>query len=144
MTQRLLVVVIAFGSLGSRSGAGDEGTRRDQKLLQGTWKAVSGEAAGKNLPKQRVEDLTVVFSGDKMTVTTSNGSRESTFRLDATKKPKAIDLVDENGQTAPGIYDFEGDTLRMCLNQGGGERPSSFLTKPDTRLRLFVFQRNRR
>ena len=143
MRRRLFLVAIAVGLLGSRIGAGDEGTASDQKRIQGTWKAVSGVAAGKNLPKPRVDDLTVVFSGDKMTVMTSNGSRRSTFRLAATKKPKTIDLVDENGQTAPGIYEFEGDTLRICLNQGGSARPSSFLTKPDSRLRLIVFQRKR-
>jgi uncharacterized protein (TIGR03067 family) len=144
MRQRFLLVAIAAGLLLSRSSASDADTARDQKRIQGTWKAVSGEVAGKNLPKQRVDDLTVVFAGDKMAVTTSNGSRESTFKLDATKKPKMIDLVDENRQTAPGIYEFEGDTLRICLNQGGSGRPTSFLTKPDTRLRSFVFQRNKR
>lgn len=85
----------------------------------------------------------MVFAGDKMAVTTSNGSRESTFKLDASKKPKTIDLVDENGQNAPGIYEFEGETLRICLNQGGSERPTTFVTKPDTRLRCFVFQRKK-
>jgi uncharacterized protein (TIGR03067 family) len=144
VTQRFFLLAIAAGLLGSGSGASDAETARDQKRIQGTWKAVSGEAAGKNLPKQRVDDLTVVFTGDKMAVTTSNGSRESTFKLDASKKPKIIDLVDENGQTAPGIYEFEGDTLRICLNQGSSERPTSFLTKPDTRLRSFVFQRKKR
>jgi uncharacterized protein (TIGR03067 family) len=141
---RFLLVAIAAGLLGSGSGASDAETARDQKLIQGTWKAVSGEVAGKNLPKQRVEDLTVVFTGDKMAVTTSNGSRESIFKLDGSKKPRTIDLVGENGQTAPGIYEFEGDTLRICLNQGGSERPTSFFTTPDTRLRSFAFQRKKR
>jgi len=131
------VVLIAAGS------PADEETERDQKRIQGTWQAVSGEVAGQNLPKQRVEDLTIAFAGQKVTVTTSNGSRESTYRLDATKKPRAIDLTDENGRMAPGIYEFEGDTLRICVNQGGSERPTSFRTRPDTRLRLYVFQRKK-
>jgi uncharacterized protein (TIGR03067 family) len=121
----------------------DEETERDQKRIQGTWQAVSGEVAGQNLPKQRVEDLTIAFADHKATVTTSNGSRESTYKLDATQKPRAIDLTDENGRMAPGIYEFEGDTLRICVNQGGSERPASFRTKPDTRLRLYVFQRKK-
>ena len=136
----LWAVIVALIAAGSPT---DEETERDQKRIQGTWQAVSGEVAGQNLPKQRVEDLTIAFAGEKVTVTTSNGSRESTYRLDAAKKPRTIDLTDENGRTAPGIYEFEGDTLRICVNQGGSERPTSFGTKPDTRLRLYVFQRKK-
>jgi uncharacterized protein (TIGR03067 family) len=138
-----VVLCAATAALIAAGSPVDEETERDQKRIQGTWQAVSGEVAGQNLPKQRLEDLTISFAGEKVTVTTSNGSRESTYKLDATKKPRAIDLTDENGRMAPGIYEFEGDTLRICVNQGGSDSPTSFRTKPDTRLRLYVFQRKK-
>jgi uncharacterized protein (TIGR03067 family) len=55
---------------------------------------------------------------------------EFTVKLNTSASPKAIDLVARNGppkgKTAPGIYQLDGDTLRLCLAMEGAERPAKF------------------
>ena len=38
-------------------------------------------------------------------------------KLDPSKKPKAIDItqLSGKGETIPGIYSIDGDTLKICM-----------------------------
>lgn len=58
---------------------------------------------------------------------------EGSYKIDASKTPRAIDLVITKGPDAGkrqlGIYEVDGDTLRVCLAEpGSGKRPRSFDT----------------
>jgi uncharacterized protein (TIGR03067 family) len=50
------------------------------------------------------------------------------FKIDATKMPKEIDIMDESGvkndQTKLGIYELEVDTYKYCLAPAGKPRPT--------------------
>jgi uncharacterized protein (TIGR03067 family) len=52
-----------------------------------------------------------------------------TFKLNAAKKPKEIDLIAAKGVTK-GIYALDGDNLKITLATGDGGRPTEFATKP--------------
>ncbi len=103
--------------------------KKDQQRLQGTWEVVDWIVDGEALPKAEVKAMRVVFKGDSMTLSMPKGEakREYTFTLDPTQKPKAIDTsqrLDEFKQqiATPGIYELEGNTLKLCLARPGGSR----------------------
>jgi uncharacterized protein (TIGR03067 family) len=109
--------------------------KTDKDKLHGTWAAVSGETAGKKAPEEFVQKCKVVITGDKISlVGLVRGEKETgvegTFKLDPAAMPKAIDISLTNREDALGIYEVEGDTLKMCLVEATGkERPTEFVGK---------------
>jgi RNA polymerase sigma-70 factor (ECF subfamily) len=99
----------------------------DEKRIQGTWLGVGGKEQGKDAPEDAIKDLKVVFSGDKVTVNRPAGERKGTFKLDPSRKPRTIDMTfDVQGRmaTVRGVYEFDGERLKICLSESGEERPA--------------------
>ena len=70
---------------------------------------------------------------------------EFTVKLDPSKKPKAIDATPLagafKGKTVLGIYQLEGEELRICLpKQGDKERPSDFKSPEGSDRALMTFR----
>ena len=59
--------------------------------------------------------MKLTFKGDKLTIKSKDQMKEITFKLDATKKPKEMD-VDFDGKTGKGLYQLDGDTLKIVFN----------------------------
>src|SRR5262245_59127791 len=97
----------------------------DQEKIQGTWALVSGERYGKPLPEEVVKHVKLIFSGNKLTTKTGDRLAEGTFKLDPSKKPKEIDL-DVEGNVGKGIYQLDGDTLKLVHGEVGDARPREF------------------
>ena len=59
---------------------------------------------------------------------------KGTFSIDPSKKPKTIDVKfregPEKGNTSLGIYELDGDDLKLCLSVTTKERPTEFSAKP--------------
>jgi RNA polymerase sigma-70 factor (ECF subfamily) len=108
--------------------------KTDKEKLQGTWHAVSGEVGGKDVSEEFAKKLSIVFAGDKITLAglvrgeKENGV-EGTFKLDPTAKPKAIDIHITNKEDGVGIYELDGDTLKLCMVEATLERPTEFAGK---------------
>jgi uncharacterized protein (TIGR03067 family) len=56
---------------------------------------------------------------------------QATFQIDPTKSPKTIDYTQiieskTQGRIIPGIYEIEGDTLRVCRTTGSNVRPTEY------------------
>jgi uncharacterized protein (TIGR03067 family) len=106
-------------------GAAAGGNKKDLEKLQGKWLA---ELDGKKIELKLAQE--------RFTITFSDGDKEIVFKgavaLDAAKKPRHIDFtIDEGpkfvGDTARGIYELDGDTLKWHANQPGKEaRPAEF------------------
>ena len=66
-------------------------------------------------------------------------------RLDSTKTPKEVDLVISEGYnkgiTMLGIYELEGNTMRLCYDLQGKSRPTEFKSEPGTGRVLTVYLR---
>jgi uncharacterized protein (TIGR03067 family) len=75
---------------------------------------------------------------------------KGTFKLDAAKKPKSIDMTvkegkNYEGKTSLGIYKIEGNRFTWCANEPGRkERPGDFVdSEGDQKFLLVVFERKK-
>jgi uncharacterized protein (TIGR03067 family) len=127
-----------------------DGLKQDKERLQGTWKAVTAQEGGET--KDDVEDHRLIFSGDEFRVKKGDETIiEGKFRIDASKKPKEIDMKitdarkeDFNGKTALGIYELDADTLKWCANEPGAtERPKKFSSDAENKHILATLKREK-
>jgi uncharacterized protein (TIGR03067 family) len=99
--------------------APDEAVKKEKQQLQGTWVAESVVVKGK--ANEKLKGAKFNFSGDKVTMEFEGKKQEGTYTIDATKSPKHIDLTflrDGRKDLDRGIYQIEGDTLKMCVRGG--------------------------
>jgi uncharacterized protein (TIGR03067 family) len=47
------------------------------------------------------------------------------------------------GKTFLAIYELKGDELRVCYDLGGKDRPTEFVSKPETPLFLVTYRREK-
>jgi uncharacterized protein (TIGR03067 family) len=89
-------------------------------------------------PFDQAKGTKLVISGKKMTQTGKDGTKKATFRLHPTTSPKGIDmrqLPEEGRPEAKGIYQLEGDRLKLCVarvprgSDPGAKRPTAFDSK---------------
>ena len=71
---------------------------------------------------------------------------EGRYRLDPTRRPKEIDSIptegEHRGKVAPGIYEIDGDTHRVCFAPLGSEdRPTALADSPGRGYRLYVMRK---
>jgi uncharacterized protein (TIGR03067 family) len=113
----------------------------DKQKLLGKWVVESFEYNGN--PVERLKDAVREFKDGKYSLTPKAGEGiEGTVQLDPTQKPKTIDL-DVNGRILKGIYELEGDVLKMCYNLSSDQRPTEFVSKPDSGLIVVVHKRGK-
>jgi uncharacterized protein (TIGR03067 family) len=119
-------------------------TKADQ-AIQGVWTLVRGESDGKAL---RIEkDSVQLVVSNEFWIWTERGKDEPfTYLIDLTHQPRRIDLTarynvgDVEKYIIRGIYEIEGDTLKVC--ESDQERPTKFSTESGSGKRLFTFKRS--
>jgi uncharacterized protein (TIGR03067 family) len=142
MKLRWLSLVVVCSLMGSVGTAQDKAGSSDKDKIQGTWSAVAGQHNGKAVPSDQVKGVQVVFTGDKLILKSSGKEMELTFKLDPSKKPKEID-VDFGGKTGTGIYELDGDNLKIAHGELGDPRPKEFVSKEGSGVSLMVFKRQK-
>jgi len=120
--------------------------KSDKEALQGTWKIVSVEIEGEALAMDNLIDSRLTVKGDDYLFVLGQTKLDLTFKMDASKSPKEIDLTavtgPNKGKTYRGIYTLEGDTYKICRNMEPElKRPTRFATQPKSGLMMVVWQR---
>jgi uncharacterized protein (TIGR03067 family) len=118
----------------------------DAERIQGVWTFTSSQRAGKaeNLPEG--DFLKMEFAADAFRFHLPAGARHAQpYKLDSGRKPKTIDWLagGRNGPSEPllGIYELDGDILRICWGKKGQERPTEFKTATGAGDWLWVLKR---
>jgi len=156
MLNRLIMLLIfaclltGFGSAVALCDGPDDAVKKELKALAGTWKAVSLETDGKPAPDDIVKKVvmtrdesgkTVIRRGEMVVV------EAVVKKIDPSRKPKTIDseqtVGEHKGKTIQGIYEIDGDTLRVCVALPGKERPTVFSAKAGSGNSLAVYKREK-
>ena len=114
--------------------------------LQGTWNFVTLEVDGMKLPEAMLKGSSnIVIKGDTFKTITGGVIYEANIRIDAAKNPKTIDFIftdgPEKGKTSLGIYEVDGDDLKICLGLSRKYRPAQFATTQGSRNALETLKR---
>jgi len=139
LVKRPIILVAACSLLLAAAEAKEKRPMGDQEKIQGTWALVSGERSGKPLPDEAVTHVKLVFSGTKLTTKNKDRRTEATFKLDPKKEPKEID-VEMEGNVGKGIYQLDGDALKIVHAEVGDARPKEF-PKAGSGLTVLVLKR---
>lgn len=145
------VVAILYVTVGFPEG--------DAARLQGRWRVVVVEDSGVLVNQPFLTTRQYLFHGHKMIVRGRGGPvastwvgrwvernlKSPTFRVDPSASPKAIDLDLPFTPTMRGIYDLDGDRLRICFSGPSGQarttRPTGF-SVPGSGARLLILKRD--
>ena len=141
-----LVVLMGAGSAQEKNAPHD-----DFKKLQGTWDLVSVEPVARKLSQEQLDRIKFIFKDASLTITVpipkgadpKKYKRES-FKIDPTRKPKEIDLKLADGDVRLGLYELEGDNLKICF---GIERmrPTKVAVDPARKdVQLWVLKRQKK
>ena len=137
-----IISLVLFASTFAYAQEGDT----DLEQMQGTWLVVSLTEEGKVVPAKETEILEMVIAKDVFTVFEKGKMVvQDRIKLDPSKKPKEIDFThlvgDDKGKTEPGIYVFEKDQLKICLNEKGKDRPTVFEGKETDAYSVIVLKK---
>lgn len=135
----LLTVGFLIAAAGANRRIGD-----DYKAIQGTWKVISAEDSGRKTPADVIQNVELIITKDRITYKFGEKNTEWSYRLDPTKQPKWIDLI-EADETTLGIYELEGDNLKICYPEArNGERSTAFESKADSVNDVFIILKRKR
>jgi uncharacterized protein (TIGR03067 family) len=124
----------------------DRAASKELQQLQGTWKFESLEEDGAKVAAADFKDRTLFFGANlflfrRGTTVVQAGD----VRLDPAKSPKTVNAVvrvgQNKGEVMLGIYALEGDTLKLCLDVEGTERPKEFKSTAGSKRLLAVCKR---
>jgi uncharacterized protein (TIGR03067 family) len=120
----------------------DDESDDDLEQFWGTWRLVGYEFNGLTNSAEdkkyswdfQLHQYTIKQNGDF--------AQLWTVRLNSRKKPRTIDGTNKlTGQKLMGIYEFKGDTLKICYDLTGRGRPDSFKTTMGSWRACYIFQR---
>jgi uncharacterized protein (TIGR03067 family) len=119
---------------------------RESDALQGTWRAVVIEKAGKKEADAALKTVTVVIKDNRFALKSRDKViEEVTLKLDPAKDPPHVTLTPVRGprkdRPHPGIYAAEKGRLKICWAPPGKERPAAFATAADNGNFLIVLER---
>jgi uncharacterized protein (TIGR03067 family) len=145
----MLVLCAAASLLIAADDKNNDAAKKDVEQLQGEWVMESHEINGHKLDEDRAKEYRRTVKDNRFEVKLGDKTViEGTFALDPAKKPKTIDITLENGEQKGekmlGIYELDGDTYKVCIGAPGIDRPTEFVSKPDSNHGLTIWKRQKK
>jgi uncharacterized protein (TIGR03067 family) len=147
------LIIVAVLLLAAESSGNEGPAKEDFDQLRGTWLTVSLINDGKTLVDEKTPSMKgpaakLVYEGNIWIVKVAGKTvAKGIFKIDVTKSPKEIDVLDESGvkneKTKLGIYQVNGDTYKFCLARAGKARPTQFTSAVGSGYSLGVSKRER-
>jgi uncharacterized protein (TIGR03067 family) len=110
----------------------------EEEKIDGTWAATEVAYGGQFVPKEVSGQMRFVFADGNLTISVAGKiDGTGTYRIDPGKQPKSFDVVpgegDDKGKTLEGIYELNGDTLKICYNGVGKGRAAKFTSTAEAK-----------
>ena len=111
---RAAVLVLTAGLSLAAGDGNKEHLDMEYAKLEGTWHVLSLEVDGMKIPKETIKESKLIIKGKEFTMKEKIATYKGTFSID----------------TSLGIYELDGDDLKLCLSVTTKERPTEFSAKP--------------
>jgi len=102
------------------------------RALEGTWNFTYLEIDGSVIPSNALTASRLMIDGDRFRSESPEANYEGIFNINVEADPHEIDIEfiegPEAGNWNYGIFCFEGDELKLCLDLNGKPRPEKFGT----------------
>lgn len=150
-THALVILTVAsfIAGAGFLAAGNEEAIQRDRKLMAGTWRVLSIERDGKRTTAEQLEKTRSIFSADGTAMVQREGKTiiQGKIKIDPTKKPKQSEATYTQGElagkTVLGIYEADGDSMRICYALPGKDRPTEFSSKEGSGHVLITYMRDK-
>jgi uncharacterized protein (TIGR03067 family) len=142
MRHTVFLAVIAILFVAADEKKSDD--KKDLELLKGKWTLVSLQANGQT--KEDASGGEFTFDGDKLHIKLNDQEHSGRFKLDASKKPKQIDVTPADGpekdKLLEGIYSLSKNELKICIaHHAGPARPKEFTSTEGSDVMLLTLKR---
>ena len=143
------VALLVLGAGVLAAGGNDEAIQKDRKLMAGTWRVISYEKDGKKTPAEQLEKTRSIFSADGKAMVQREGKTiaQGSIKIDPAKKPKQSEAAytegELKGKTVLGIYEVDGDNMKICFSLPDKDRPTEFSSKEGSGHVLIVYKRDK-
>jgi uncharacterized protein (TIGR03067 family) len=143
------IVMLVMGVLAIAQEPKKPAHPEEFQKLQGTWILESWETAGEELSTANLKKR-AAFIGANMLILRKEGKilHAGLMQIDPTKSPARLDLAIKEGVGKDtimlGIYELDGDTLKICLDTEGEARPKEFVSKVKTNHQLITLKKPKR
>jgi len=108
------------------------GLSEELERLQGSWKVVTLEVEGREVPAGFFGGAKIVVDGEKFSTVGMGADYGGRITVDVVSEPKRFDVLFNEGPHAGmaslGIYELNGSKWKICLGFAGKERPKEFAT----------------
>jgi uncharacterized protein (TIGR03067 family) len=116
--------------------------------LRGEWRLVYGMEDGSEWPGYESRRVKMAINVDRQFEVWHGGGlvigRVGSLKFDPTTAPQSVDSTATGGGVSvvsQGIYEFSGDTYRVCFAAPGEPRPTDFTCGPGSGRSLQVWRR---
>jgi len=132
-TFTLCVALLAAAGNKADAAKTDDRAAADLAKMQGDWRMASIKTNGIAEPEEVAQSMFRTVEKDRYAVFRyMRKLAGGKFKLDATVTPHTIDSTPDAAPDGPpllGIYEFDGEILRICNSPPGKPRPKEFGAK---------------
>ncbi|HEY1861676.1 MAG TPA: sigma-70 family RNA polymerase sigma factor [Gemmataceae bacterium] len=128
---------VALGANEERVLGADQASKQDKNRLQGAWREVELENANGKADPEAIKQIRWIVKDDGFRMIAEQNGQEQLFeakfqfRLDASTKPKKIDISVNGEPYWIGIYELTDESFKMCTTDKGRPRPTNFVPQGD-------------
>jgi uncharacterized protein (TIGR03067 family) len=121
--------------------------KKDLDKMQGEWASVEMIRDGISLERDSAQAYFRTVEGEKYTISRYRKvAGTGIFKLNAAKSPREIDATPQvpGAKTLKGIYEWDGDKLKMIFGPPGGDRPADFKCPPGAQQSYTLWEREKK
>ena len=120
--------------------AADDDAKKALKALEGEWTVSKLVVRGEAVEMEKDKVMSFTIKGDQL-VPSDNPKDTATITLDSAKKPATMDIKDTHNEINLGIYELDGDTLKLCFGLSKEARPKEFKSEKGTKVVLMELKK---